>query len=245
MTHGRGDNYGEEIVALVAPSDPLRFQTPLYTVSQAAQFIGMPRGTLAYWTEGNGHRPVVSIQPSTKPRSRDPVMPFVGLTEAFVAATFRRVHGLTLQYIRKALVKIQENLGLEHALASQMLYTDGAKILADESEDDETMRLVEVVSSNVVFTEVVREYLKRIEYADDGWAQQLILPTTHRPVATVNPYRAYGQPLTLHGGARIVDLLDRFHGGENPAEIAQDFAVPEADVLEILRAFYKATSEAA
>lgn len=227
-----------------APDDPVRFQTPLYTVSEVAQYIGLPRRTLGYWAKANATRPVVSVAPRRSPRSRDPVVPFVGLTEAFVVATFRRVHGLSLQYIRKALVSIQDNLGLEHALASRMLYTDGARIVADQSDDDEALLLVEVVSNNVVFTEVVREYLKRIDYAQDGWARQLVLPTA-RPVATANPHRAYGQPLTMRGAARVVDLLDRFHGGEHPAEIADDFAVPEADVLEIVRAYYRAKPETA
>jgi uncharacterized protein (DUF433 family) len=239
----RSEQYGEgNLATRIAPLDPLRFQTPLYSVSEVARYLGLPRRTLGYWAKGNGTA-VISTIP-TRVRSHHPVVPFVGLTEAFVAATFRRVHGLSLQYIRKALASIQQTLGLKHALASQMLYTDGAKILADEGDDEETMLLIEVVSNNVVFTEVVRDYLKRIEYAADGWAQQLVLPTP-KPVAIVNPYRAYGQPLTIRGGARIVDLLDRFHGGENPAEIAEDFAVPEPDILEIVRAYYQATTETA
>jgi len=167
-------------------------------------------------------------------------MPFVGFSEAYVGSVFRRVHGLSWQYIRKALIRIQERIGLEHALASKQLYTDGAKILYDYAEREEEARLlVEVVSHNAVFTEVVKDYLKRIEYASDGFAEHIILPTT-RPLAAVTPYKAYGQPLTLKGDARVVDILDRFEGNESFEEIAEDFGLPEEDVEDLIRAFYQA-----
>jgi hypothetical protein len=142
-------------------------------------------------------------------------VPFVGFTEAFVASIFRRVHGLSWPYIRRALARIEDEIGLKYALASKQLYTDGAKILFDYREYQEEARLlVEVVSDNFVFTEVIEDYLKRIEYAPDGWAEQIVLPTP-RPVAVVTPYKAYGQPLTLRGNARIVDILDRFEGSSH------------------------------
>jgi len=150
-----------------------------------------------------------------------------------------------MPYIRRALESIQAKLGVEYALASRHLYTDGAKIVFDHAaQDEETMLLVEVTTDNVVFTDVVRDYLEKITYGTDGVVDELILPTKH-DVALVNPRRAYGQPLTIRGGARVVDLLDRFEGGELPGDIARDFEVPEADVLEVVRAFYAAGREAA
>lgn len=221
-----------------------RFTEPLYTVAEAAQYLGVPRRTLGYWAEPHRDKsPIVTVVPNGG--RNQPVVPFVGLTEAFVAAVFRRVHGLKWSYIRQALADIQADMGLDYALASENLYTDGAEILFDHRRDDEeTALLVEVTSQNILFAEVVRDHLKRITYGPDGWASELILPTP-REVAVVNPKRAYGQPLTIRGGARVVDLLDRFEGGESPGEIGEDFGVPEDDVLEILRAYYRAKPEAA
>lgn len=226
------------------PTRDERFTEPLYTVGQAALFLGVPRQTLSYWAEGHGRNPAIVTVVSSKGRNR-PVMPFVGLAEAYVASVFRRAHRLSWSYIHKALASIRDNLGLEYALASERLYTDGAQIVFDHrKEEEETALLVEIVSKNVVFTEVVRDYLRRITYGSDGWADELILPTPQK-VAVVNPRRAHGQPLTIRGGARVVDLLDRFEGGESPEEIGKDFEVPETDVLEILRAWYRAKPEAA
>lgn len=227
-----------------APNDS-RLVVPLYTVTDAARYLRVPRRTLGYWATAQGpDRPPIVTTLKNDGRNQ-PVIPFVGLAEGFVAQTFRRVHGLSIQYIRKALTRIQMNLGLEYALASNKLYSDGAQILYDYAkEDEEAMLLVEIVSDNVVLTEVIRDYLKRIGYGNDGWAERLILPS-EREVALVSPHRAYGQPLTIRGGARVIDLLDRFEGGERPEEIAEDFGVPKDDVLEVVRAFYQATPQAA
>jgi uncharacterized protein (DUF433 family) len=221
------------------PGDELRFRMPLYTVSEAARYLDLPRQTLTYWADPHEDRQPVVTTVGERRRNR-PVLPFVGFTEAFVVSVFRRPHGLSWPYIRKALARIEHKIGLEHALASEKLYTDGAKIVFDYSKHQEAARLlVEVVSDNVVFTEVIEDYLKRISYAPDGWAEEIILPTT-RPVATVTPYKAFGQPLTLKGEARVVDILDRFEGDESFSQIAEDFGVPAQDVEDIIRAFYKA-----
>ncbi|MEP6757999.1 MAG: hypothetical protein ABJB55_02260 [Actinomycetota bacterium] len=219
--------------------DP-RFDVALYTMQDLSRYLRLPRQTVAYWAKPHSGMPPVVTMMSRAGGRNQPVVPFVGFTEAFVASVFRRVHGLSWPYIRKALARVQQEMGLEHALASRQLYTDGAKILFDHGQREaETRLLVEVVSDNVVFTEVVEDYLRRIEYARDGWAKHIVLPTT-RPVAAVTPYKAHGQALTIHGEARIVDILDRFEGEESFEEIAEDFGVPRRDVEEVIRAFYKA-----
>ena len=95
------------------------------------------------------------------------------------------------------------------------------------------------MSRNVVFNAVVAGGLQQIfSYDGAGWAEQIILPTS-RPVAWVRPNVASGQPLTLQGGARVIDIVDRFRS-EGLSEIAADYGMPPADVEEIIRAFDEA-----
>jgi len=53
------------------------------------------------------------------------------------------------------------------------------------------------------FAEIIRDYLKRITYGDDGWAERLRLPAYAKAEVTVDPRQAFGQPLVVHGGARV------------------------------------------
>lgn len=107
-----------------------RFQTPLYTIAEASRHLGVPQPTLRRWAHGDaGARPAV-VTAVPRQRARDPVIPFIGLAEALVLAAMRR-SGVPLQRIRPALNRLSAEFGLDHALASRWLSTDGAEVVYD------------------------------------------------------------------------------------------------------------------
>jgi uncharacterized protein (DUF433 family) len=221
-----------------------RFDIPLYTTAEAARFLGVPTSTFATWAKGYvrhpaGRRAVIGepVVTSIAADSGYPTVPFVGLAEAMILAAFRR-GGVSLQHIRRAVAIIQREIGLDHALASKRLYTDGAVILYDYAateRDSELEGLTEVVSRQHVFAPVVKEYLSRIEYGRDGWAARLVSPATAGSVVVVDPERSFGQPIFIHGGVRVEDVLGRWRAGEPLSDVAEDFGVPPQDVEDILR----------
>jgi uncharacterized protein (DUF433 family) len=222
----------------------MRFEAPLYTVAEAARFLGVPTSTLATWAKGYVRRPPgrsevrgASIITSVDAPPNFPVIPFIGLAEGMVLAAFRRAR-VSLQHIREAVAILEKEIGIEHALASRRLYTAGAVILfdyADAEHEEELARLTEVVKRQRVFAPVVREFLKRIDYAPDGWASRLVSPATVRPIVIADPSRAFGQPIFIHGASRVEDVLDRWKAGDPLAEVAEDFGVPVEDVEDMLR----------
>jgi len=167
-----------------------RFAAPLYTLAEAARFLGVPTSTFGTWAKGYVRRPPGRppvhgdrIVTSVDAARNFPTIPFIGLAEGMVLAAFRR-GGVSLQHIRSAVSILDREIGIAHALASQRVYTDGAVILfdyADAQHDEELAGLTEVVSRQRVFAPVVREYLRRIEYGKDGWATKLVSPATPRP----------------------------------------------------------------
>lgn len=162
-------------------------------------------------------------------------MPFVGFAEAFVLGALRGA-GVPMQRIRPAVAKLSAEIGLDHALASQRVYTDAAELIFDYAESSGGEEMLTVVRTGQQhFAEVIREYLKRIAYGDDGWAKRLRLPAYERAEVTVDPGQAFGQPLVVHGGARVEDLVDRFQAGDGCAEIAGDFGVPAEEVEDVIR----------
>lgn len=162
-------------------------------------------------------------------------IPFIGLAEGMVLAAFRET-GLPLQRIRPALEKLDREMGIEHALASRHLYTDGAELLFDyaASHHDKQLRLLTVVRSDQhVFHDVIAQYLKRIEY-DGGWAARIALPITEKPLLVADPERAFGQPIFIHGGAGLADVMGRIEAGEDERLVAEDYGVPIEDVRAAL-----------
>lgn len=214
----------------------------MYTVTEAAAYVGVPRSTFDTWVRGYERRP-----PGRKPVHGQPLLtsapggalaiPFIGLAEGMVLAAFRET-GLPLQRIRPALERLEADYELEHALASEHLYTDGAEILYDyaRAHGDKQLRLLTIVRSGQrVFHEVIDRYLTRITYKG-GWAARLVLPTTEAPTLLVDPRRAFGQPIFIHGGARLVDVRNRIAAGEDERSVADDYDVPLDDIHAALAA---------
>lgn len=218
-----------------------RFTKPLYSVSEAAAYVGVPRSTFDTWARGydrrpSGRRPVHGEPLLTTAGERGLTIPFVGLAEGMALAAFRET-GLPMQRIRPALERLRQENELHHALASQQLYTDGADVFYDyaRAHGDKQLRLLTVVSSGQrVFHEVIDRYLRRITYGSDGFASRLVLPITEGELLEVDPERAFGQPIFLHGGARLVDVRNRVLAGEPVIAVADDFGVPLDDVLAAL-----------
>ncbi|HUU60945.1 MAG TPA: DUF433 domain-containing protein [Acidimicrobiia bacterium] len=233
---------GEATIRKPSPAAlDLRFCRPLYTPGEAARFLSVPESTLRTWAGGYERR-----HPSRRPTVSGPILttlpgnhgvriPFVGLVEGMVAAGFRSA-GVSMQHIRRALSLLQEELGIEHALASQKLYTDGAAILYDFARIEAEDLLTVVVTGQRVFTGAIKQYLERIHYAPDRWADRLVLPITSRQLVEVDPTRAFGRPVFVKGGARMEDVLGRFRAGEPLADVAHDFDLDPLDVEDVIRA---------
>lgn len=120
---------------------------------------------------------------------RAATVPFVGFAEAYVLSALRHA-GVPMQRIRPAVARLSAEFGLDHALASQRVYTDGAELIFDyaSSSDDEALLTV-VRTGQEHLAEVIREYLQRISYGGDGWAERLQLPayTTFSALPPVSP----------------------------------------------------------
>ena len=223
-----------------------RFEIPLYTTTEAARLVGMSPSTLSTWSDGytrqHSGRGMTRQPPVITSISTDagsPSIPFIGLVESTVVQAFRQ-SGLPMQRIRRALQVLAQQDGLEHALASRRLYTDGADVLFDYAErsGDKQLRLLTVVDSGQrVFHEVIDQYLSRITFGDT-WATELIIPTTSRELLRTRPDVASGEPIFITGGAPLSAVHSRADAGEPLESIAQDFNLDVADIREALGAIW-------
>lgn len=229
-------------------TDRSRFELPLYTVAEAARIVAVPSSTLSTWAKGYVRRPPGRSQVAGSPvithltprRAGEPSIPFVGLAESMVLAAIRR-SGVPMQRVRPALAALEQEIGLEHALASQKLFTDGAELLFDygerrrtTSEGRSALQLVVVRSGQRVFTEVVEAYLRRIEYARDGYAALIHVPAYEHANVVADPTRAFGAPIFERGGSRVEDVLERFWAGESLEELTDEFGVPSSELEDVL-----------
>ncbi len=228
--------------------DDIRFSTPLYSVAEAARIIDVPPSTFHSWVKGYVRRPegrpdVIgkAVVTSVAHEPGRESVPFIGLAEGMVLAAIRR-QGVPLQRIRPALSVLEREIGIEHALASERLFTDGAEILLDYAEaagnspEAESAReLVVVRHGQRVFADVVDAYLQRITFAQDGWAERLKLPQYGHASVIVDPRLSFGRPVFEHGGARLADALGLFQAGEDLDTVCVEYGVERAEVEDAVR----------
>ncbi|KZS64409.1 hypothetical protein A4G26_10100 [Mycobacterium kansasii] len=228
----------------------LRFDVPLYTLTEASRYLLVSRATLATWADGYERRPAnaptVKGQPiiTALPHRAGSYarLPFVGIAEAYVLNAFRRA-GVPMQRIRPSLDWLIKNVG-PHALASQDLCTDGAEVLwrfaersGEGSPDDQVVRgLIVPRSGQYVFKEIVEHYLKQISFADDRLASMIRLPQYGEANVVLDPCRGYGQPLFDGSGVRVADVLGPLRAGATFRAVADDYGVTVAQLQDAVDA---------
>lgn len=225
--------------------DDPRLTTPLYTVTEAARYLTVPRSRLDTWVDGyvRGRpgaevhgAPVITALPRRQPGY--PRLPFIGLAEGYVLNAFRQA-GVPLQRIRPSLDWLIEHVG-PHALASKDLYTDGAEVLWDfaqrpatEAADvDAVKRLIVPRSGQYVFQPIVEKYLKQISWGDSRYASLIRLPQYRHAEVVVDPRRGFGHPIFAKTGVRVQDVLGPIRAGEPLEVVAEDYGVPVSQVRD-------------
>lgn len=166
------DEYRDDVPAHGLDSALTR---PLYTLREAAAVVDVRPSTMHRWARGyvfkgvDGEQHQSEALITTTGVGRGPVVPFVGLAEAYVLAAFRAA-GVPMQRIRPALARLEREYGVAAALTSERLKTDGAEVLWEyKSEGGDAGvvdELVVIRSQQIIFRDVVQQYLRTITYRD-------------------------------------------------------------------------------
>jgi uncharacterized protein (DUF433 family) len=215
--------------------DDSHYWTALYRKAEAARIIRVPRGTFGDWANPAAEPLVTTVRPDSP---RGATVPFVGLAEAYVLASFRSA-GVPMQRIRPAIRRLEQTIGLKQALASERLKTDGAEVLwdygqltDDQAERDAVGDLVVIRNGQLMFKAVVVGYLRRVTY-QDGWARTINVGTGKIDV-TVDPWINGGRPTLTSRGIAADDVLSRIRAGESQKAIADDYGLRPAEIAALL-----------
>lgn len=222
---------------MTGPTFEDAFTRPLYTLRDAAAIVDVRPSTLHSWARGYSFKGLDGSQHhsdaliTTTGVGRGPVVPFVGLGEAYVLAAFRAA-GVPMQRIRPALTRLEREFGVAAALTSERLKTDGAEVLWEYKSEggDGTVvdELVVVRNQQIVFREVVQQYLRTITYRA-GRVAIIGLPQYDTAVV-VDPLRNFGQPTFASRGVRVADVVGRLRAGEPATEVARDYGLQPAEI---------------
>lgn len=226
---------------------PELITVPRYTITEAARMLNIAPATLRTWargrdfplrTSGSGHSDAL-VTDTGAGRPGYPTLPFVGLAEAAFLAAIRST-GVPMPRIRPALERLRDELGIEHALASERIYTDGAEVLfrvgPETGITEREIQYVVARNNQGVFTPVVQDYLRHVRFGPSGYVEAIRLPKYGRADVIVDPRLGFGRPVLETNGVRVETILERFDAGDSVPELAEDFGVEPLIVEHLLRA---------
>jgi uncharacterized protein (DUF433 family) len=210
----------------------------------------MPAATVGNWVRGYPYPTQAGwmrSKPLVVPPTRKGALSFTNLVEAHTITGFR-ASGVSMQRLRPALGYLVRHLGVEHPLASENLLTDGVDVFWEylqESEDGALVHLLNIsAGGQAVFADVIRDYLDRIDFASDGYAEKL-WPAGKALGVAVDPARGFGLPIIDRRAVRVEHIVERLHARESRRSIARDYGLTAREIDAAVNFEHRASARAA
>lgn len=207
---------------------------PSYGVSEAASYLRLSQSTLRDWL---GRR--ANFEPLIAPaRDERPVsLSFINLVEAYVLASIRRQHGLSMVMVRRGLEFVSRKYPSDNPLADKTFETDGLSLFLREAGLTYNISRGE---GQLVLEEIVRKYLTRIERDPKGYPIKLY-PFSGRggpdepKLVLIDPKISFGRPILSEICVPVESIIERYRGGESISELAEDYECDPQKIEEALR----------
>ncbi|MCZ7583507.1 MAG: DUF433 domain-containing protein [Deltaproteobacteria bacterium] len=210
----------DAVPALNIQRDDRRLEA-IYSVAEAAHYLGLPASTARGWVGG-------VIRPE---RTEPMALSFLNIVELYVLGSIRRHYTIPLQRIRKALRYVEKKLGKPRPLIQQEFFTNGTELIVRELEG-----LVNVTrEGQLEIHDLLTHTLRRIDRDGDG-AVLSVSPWFWKPdeprYLEIDPRRALGR-LVVAGTAIPTEILaERFRAGESTSELSLDYNL-KPDLIEM------------
>jgi uncharacterized protein (DUF433 family) len=190
----------------------------------------MPESTLDNWLAASrsGEPLVHAVTPE---RRGWPRVPFVGIIEAYVLRALRDL-GMPLADIKKAAEIVRAEFDDPYALASKRIATDGITVFVRLADDS----LVHARDKQGAIREVLDEYLRYIEWSEDGSPKRLRL--SQYPAGAdvvIDPRFGWGAPVLDRNKVKIDDIVALWRAGESIKQVADEYDLTESAVEDVLR----------
>lgn len=202
----------------------------VYDLREAARFTGLDPVRVRRWFV---QRPSES---NRKPALRsdygvshgEVAISFLDLIDVFVFGQLR-THGVSLPTLRKVSVRLQKDLDTRHPFAHNRLATDGHEVFLRGSDTDGKDELVEVLTRQKVFPEIIAPFLKKLDY--DPATELARIWRIGRGVV-LNPTIAFGKPVVDGVFVKTELLAAAWRANQKDADaVARWYNVGPDDVL--------------
>ena len=231
---------GEQVwkVEWVASMPPIMSSTtdrrdrPMYSIAEAAGYLGMPASTLKSWVFGRTYTTLAGesrvFKPLIEPADRaDGALSFFNVVEVHILLSTRKIHGINMGNVRSAIDYVRDRFPANrlHPLLTQEFHTDGKHLFIKNIE--ETINASK--KGQAAFGEIVNSHLELIGRDADGMPASLY-PGRGNRVIVMNPSISSGRPVVSGTGVMASIIAQRVAAGESPHDIAANYGIRESAV---------------
>lgn len=205
----------------------------VYPVSFVEKLLSAKSGRVTAWLNpSKSGRLDAAINTPYGKIGKQRLIPFRGLVEARFIDHFRK-HGLSLQTIRKASMKMRNDWGDLHPFANGRFRTDGKHIMLEASEDEGDRKLLNILTDEFVFPEIIEPSLfSTVIYIDQ--VAKKIIPFPDLKLVEIDPMFSLGRPTVTAGNIPTETLANAFRANAEVSEIADWFETTEQAVREAI-----------
>src|SRR5438477_7506605 len=150
--------------------NPSFFNTGIYAVGDAARLTNVSTGRIRRWLRGYRYRSRKKAYSSPplwhgqwEPIDQSLALGFLDLIEIRFVDAFLQA-GVTWTMLRRAREKAHAMFKVSHPFCTQHFMTDGREIFVELHRETGEASLVEIVRRQQVFAEIVKPFLKELEF---------------------------------------------------------------------------------
>lgn len=221
---------------MVSIKDNLLTGSGIYTLTEAAMYARISPVTLQRWLYGN-----TMGQPVMHPQNEVPsekFVTFVDFVQALAIHDIRAKHNVSLQKIRDAVNKAEEEYSVQYPFARKhTTYLFRGELFIHVEKDDSFVQLSGKHTDQPVMTPIVELFLKDVGFNPTGVAFWYRAFAWKNLEVLMNPRKRFGEPIVVSCGYPAQVLSDACTA-EGSFEAAADAYGVKPDEVEIAYRYF-------
>lgn len=208
-----------------------RLYVPNYRIGEVARYAHLSPQTVTKWHS----KPGANRKSTLSQKEKGAALSYLQLIEVAVVASFRKA-GVSLKKIEAAREYLAKQLEAEFPFAAYRFKTDGKNLWMDYAQfeanaGDKTLLAVSL-GGQLAWTDIIGR-LQEFDYENDGGLAIRWHVAGRDANIVIDPRVQFGAP-SVEGVATWA-FKGRWEAGEDIDDIADDFGVPNSDVIAALR----------
>jgi len=223
----------------MAETKPTFLNTGIYTIPDASRLTRVSTGRIRRWMRGydfqsgtGRHHSPALWKGQLDPIASSWALGFLDLVEIKCVDSFLKA-GVNWKMLRKAHEIGVKMFREDHPFCTHRFATDGREIFVELHGETGEKSLLEIVSSQKVFSQIIEPFFKELEFeAGDVLARWR--PKTTRHLVVLDPGRSFGRPIVDSHGIPTEVLAKSAAASRSIKEVARWYELSEDEIKDAI-----------